>query len=229
VRRDRGGRGAILVAVDLSELAVFLDFDGTISLADTGVHLLESLGGPGWRDADARYDAGLIGSRECLTEQWAALPTTDEATLRAVAREVPLDPAFVPLVDGLRAAGATVTVVSDGFGFHVHEACAPLGLTVLTNAVDFTTGTLTFPHEDRCCPCTTCGTCKQAPVRDAQREGRTAVFVGDGTSDRKAALLADLVWAKGALADWCAANGVAHTRFDVLEDVHWDLLGRGPA
>jgi len=215
--------------VDLSDLAVFLDFDGTISTADTGVHLLERLGRPGWREADERYAAGEIGSRECLVEQWALLPTTDEATMRAVAREVAVDPAFVPLVDGLRAAGATVTVVSDGFGFHVHDVCDPLGITVLTNAADFTTGQLTFPHADRCCPCTTCGTCKQAPIRDAQRAGRTALFVGDGTSDRKAVLVADLVWATGALAAWCEATGVSHTRFDTLEDVHWDLLGRGPA
>jgi 2-hydroxy-3-keto-5-methylthiopentenyl-1-phosphate phosphatase len=146
-----------------------------------------------------------------------------------VAREVPLDPAFGALVDGLRAAGATVTVVSDGFGFHVVDACAPFGLDVVTNAVDETTLELGFPHADRCCPCTTCGTCKQAPIKDAQRAGRTTVFVGDGVSDRKAVLVADLVWAKGSLADWCEAHAVAHTRFEVLEDVHWDLLGRGPA
>jgi 2-hydroxy-3-keto-5-methylthiopentenyl-1-phosphate phosphatase len=215
--------------VDLSDLAVFFDYDGTISTADTGVHLLERLGRPGWRELSDRYHAGLIGSRECLVEEWAALSTKDEATLRAIAREVPLDPAFVPLVDGLRAAGATVTVVSDGFGFQIDEVCAPLGIPVITNAVDFTTGELSFPNQDRCCPCTTCGTCKQAPIRDAQRQGRTAVFVGDGTSDRKAALLADLVWATGALARWCEEQGVAHARFDSLEDVHWDLLGRGPS
>ena len=80
------------------------------------------------------------------------------------------------------------------------DACAPLGVDVLTNAVDFTTGELQFPHEDRCCPCSSCGVCKQAPIKDAQYRGQTTVLVGDGASDRKAALLADVVFAKGPLA-----------------------------
>ena len=117
---------------------------------------------------------------------------------------MPLDPAFEPLVEGLRAAGAEVIIVSDGFGFYVEEACAPLGLDVLTNDVDFASGELLFPHEERCCPCSTCGMCKQAPIKDASYRGRSTILVGDGISDRKAAMLADIVFAKGHLADWCA-------------------------
>jgi 2-hydroxy-3-keto-5-methylthiopentenyl-1-phosphate phosphatase len=45
------------------------------------------------------------------------------------------------------------------------------------------------------------------------------VLVGDGASDRKAALLADVVFAKGALADWCDLNGIATRRFANLDDV----------
>src|SRR4029079_1122866 len=104
--------------MDLSTTSVFLDFDGTIATADTGVHLLTRLGAEDWRAVDDEYAAGTIGSREALARQWAMLPP-DEGTLRAVAREVPLDPGLGPLVDGLRSAGAEVLVVSDGFGFHV--------------------------------------------------------------------------------------------------------------
>ena len=85
---------------------------------------------------------------------------------------------------------------------------------MLTNPVDFATGELVFPHEDRCCPCSTCGVCKQAPIKDARHAGATTVLVGDGTSDRKAALLADVVFAKGALAPWCARCGVPYVPFE---------------
>jgi 2-hydroxy-3-keto-5-methylthiopentenyl-1-phosphate phosphatase len=211
--------------MDLSTTSVFLDFDGTIATADTGVHLLTRLGAEDWRAVDDEYAAGTIGSREALARQWAMLPP-DEGTLRAVAREVPLDPGLGPLVDGLRSAGAEVLVVSDGFGFHVAEALAPFGLDLLTNAVDFGTGALEFPHVDRCCPCSTCGTCKQAPIKDARRRGRKAVFVGDGVSDRKAALLADRLFAKHDLAEWCELTGVDYEPFASLADVQTALLGR---
>jgi 2,3-diketo-5-methylthio-1-phosphopentane phosphatase len=213
------------VDLDLARTSVFLDFDGTISTADVGVHLLDRLGADGWREISAEYAAEVIGSRVCLLDEWDLLEP-DETRMGEVAREVPLDPDFGPLVDALTAAGADVAIVSDGFGFYVHDACARAGVDVriYTNAVDWATGRLEFPHEDRCCPCTSCGVCKQAPIKDAARRGRTTVLVGDGTSDRKAALLADVVFAKGPLARWCRSNAVPFVSFGGLGDVRAALL-----
>ena len=211
---------------DLSTWSIFIDFDGTISTTDVGVHLLEQLGTGDWQAIDAEYGRGEIGSRVCLLDEWELLPN-DAELLRGVARDVPLDPGTEGLVAGLLAAGAEVTVISDGFGFYVHDACDSLGIPVITNAVDWQTGTLEFPFQDRCCACSSCGTCKQAPIKDACRRGRTTVLIGDGTSDRKAALLADVVFAKTELAGWCRANGVAFHPFTALDDVRQHLVG-GP-
>jgi 2,3-diketo-5-methylthio-1-phosphopentane phosphatase len=204
--------------LDLADTAVFVDFDGTVSEADTGVHLLERLASDEWREVDRAYLSGEIGSREALLDLWDLLPN-DERLLRDVAREVPIDPAAAPLLAALRAAGAEVTIVSDGFGLRAGEVAAELDVPLLTNAPDFATGRLEFPHEDRCCACSSCGTCKQAPIKDAKHRGRTTVMIGDGTSDYKAALLADVVFAKGPLATWCERNGVPFHRFERLADV----------
>src|SRR5436853_7674351 len=112
--------------VDLSTSSVFLDWDGTITLVDTGVHLLDRLAPGKWRDVEAEYKAGVIGSRECLSRQWDLLPK-DEHVLRAVAGEVPLDDGFPALVDALRHEGAEVTVVSDGYGFYAEDTCRAAG------------------------------------------------------------------------------------------------------
>lgn len=213
---------------DLARTSVFLDFDGTIAPDDVGVHLLERLADPSWREIEGQFLRGEIGSRECQVAQWAMVSDVGEDTLRAVAGEVPTDPGVEPLVSDLRARGAEVTVVSDGFGFYVRDALAGAGLDdvpVLTNTPDFATGRLDFPHEDRCCPCTTCGTCKQSPIRDAHDRGRVTVLVGDGASDRKAALLADHVFAKDTLARWCEAADVPFVAVDSLADVRFELLG----
>ena len=50
------------------------------------------------------------------------------------------------------------------------------------------------------------------------------MLVGDGASDYKAALLADVVFAKGALAAWCARQGVTFTPFATLSDVRAVLV-----
>ena len=211
---------------DLTSTSVFLDFDGTVTLADTGVHVLERLGRPEWRDVDRNYREGTIGSREVLAREWP-LVSGGVDLARQVAREVEIDPGFDPLVHALGAAGAEVTVISDGFGLVVQEVCASAGVACLTNAID-DDGELVFPWQDRCCPCSTCGVCKQAPIKDARRRGQTAVLVGDGISDRKAALLADVIFAKDDLADWCDEVGVDYRAYARLRDVHRALLGREP-
>jgi 2-hydroxy-3-keto-5-methylthiopentenyl-1-phosphate phosphatase len=207
---------------DLRATSVFLDFDGTVSVADSGRHVLARLGRDPWREVDAAYTGGLIGSREALSRQWP-LVEGGLAAARTVAREVEIDAGFAPLVAALRAGGAEVTIVSDGFGFYASEVGAATGVDVLTNSVD-ETGELVFPFTDRCCPCSSCGVCKQAPLKDARRRGRTTVLVGDGVSDRKAALLADVVFAKDSLADWCDEAGVDYRSFARLADVQRALV-----
>lgn len=98
-----------------------------------------------------------------------------------------------------------------------------VGVPVMTAEVDWTTGALAFPCQDTACPCAECGTCKRAPVHEAQSRGRSTVFVGDGTSDRKVAPWADALYAKDDLATWCDDNGVVYRPFSCLRDVAVDL------
>jgi HAD superfamily phosphoserine phosphatase-like hydrolase len=206
--------------IDLSTASVFLDFDGTISLGDTGVHLLNRLVGDAWLPIEELYTSGEIGSRECALRQWALLPSGDEDRLRAVAAEVPIDDYFETLVEDLLDAGAEVSIVSDGFGFLATDVGEAVGIPVRTATVDWATGTLSFPDADPSCPtCAQCGTCKITPLRQARERGRTTIFVGDGTSDRKAAPLADVLFATDALARWCDENNVAYRPFLSLGEV----------
>jgi len=114
---------APLVDVDLTRTSVFLDFDGTITTVDADVYLLDRLAPPEWRAIDEEFQRGEIGSRVCLLDSWDLL-TPNEGEMRAVYREVPIDPDTRPLLDALRGAGADVMVVSDGFGFYAREVCA---------------------------------------------------------------------------------------------------------
>lgn len=209
---------------DPSNLSVFLDYDGTISTADTGVHLLDRLAPQEWRAVEAEYHTGEIGSRVCLLDEWDLLPA-DQGLLTTIAAEVPIDEGVNALVTELIGLGAEVTIVSDGFGFYLQNTVGHLGIPIVTNEVNWATGELEFPHEDRCCACSSCGTCKQAPIKDAHRRGRTTVLVGDGTSDRKAAALADIVFAKDGLAGWCEQFAVPFSPFACLDDVRAALLG----
>jgi 2-hydroxy-3-keto-5-methylthiopentenyl-1-phosphate phosphatase len=203
----------------LHDLSVFLDFDGTVAAGDSSRVLLDTYGDGSWRELDAALQRGEISSRECIVDQWAKVRGVPQADLLATARAIPLDPGFESLLAYLRDGGAEVAIVSDGFGFWAREVAAAHDVRILTNDVDWAAGELVFPNEDRCCACSSCGTCKQAPIKDAQARGRWTVMVGDGATDRKAASLADVVFAKDALADWCRTFDVPYRPFVTLADV----------
>ncbi|HEU0168050.1 MAG TPA: HAD-IB family phosphatase, partial [Chloroflexota bacterium] len=166
------------MSLDLAGTSVFLDFDGTITTRDTGVYLLERAASPGWRELDEAYDRGDIGSLECMVKQWACLPIDDEALLRSISAEVPLDPGIHELMALLREGRAEVTILSDGFGFYASQIARELGVECLTNTVDWSSGDMRFPNRRPDCACGVCGTCKRAPIEAAKARGRTVVFVG---------------------------------------------------
>jgi len=214
-----GSAGRVEAVSELADLSVFLDFDGTVASGDSARVLLNAYAGDAWLPASDAFDRGEISSRECIVDHWSFLRPVPRDELLAAARAIPLDPGLDGLLGYLRHGGAEVTIVSDGFGFWAREVAAAHDVRILTNDVDWESRELLFPNEDRCCPCTSCGTCKQAPIRDAQGRGRWTVMVGDGTSDRKAAALADVVFAKDALADWCIAFETPFRPFTTLADV----------
>ena len=113
-------------------------------------------------------------------------------------------------------------MVSDGFDFYIQRLLGAAGLDTLpysSNRVRFEDGGVTpeFPRAGR--GCGRCGNCKGAEVAQAHEEGFRVVMVGDGYSDRCAAWVADHVLARGALAEWCAAEGIVFEPFADFADV----------
>lgn len=197
-------------------LAILIDYDGTIALTDVTDTVLAEHAPGTWEEADAAYGEGRVGSRWTMGRHLSLLPPDPDPLLATAARQ-PHDPVFVPFVRRALAAGAVVEVVSDGLGFFIGPALRRLGLpelpVVAAEAIFDPSGPrLEFPNGDP--DCHVCGTCKRARVRAHQAAGRQVVFVGDGQSDRYAALYADRVFAKRRLIGICEELGVAHTRFE---------------
>lgn len=217
-----------MMPLDLYSTTVFLDFDGTITQLDSCLHLLNRTAGDSWRAVEDLWVSGAIGSRECLQRQWELIPNRDEQELRRIVREVDLDPGFPALVQCLRTSGAEVVVLSDGYGFYAEEICAAQDLALISNHIDWQDWSVKFPAISASCECPGCGTCKPAAIRAAQRDGRATVLVGDGASDRRGAGVADWVFAKADLAQWCHVAGVQYHRFASLADVMNALVSDRP-
>ena len=211
-------------------VSFLVDYDGTISSRDVGDALMDRFVADRATVAakDADYDAGRVGSRELIQWDMEVLPR-DADLLQATAASVPHDPSFPGFVAAVQARGASVEIVSDGLGFYVESnlrrlaaKLAELPMATNENRVDGPEG-MSFPYAHPAC--FVCGTCKRERVRAHQVGGRVVVFIGDGTSDRYAAHHADVVFAKGPLAAWCAEVGHPFTAWESFEDITAWVVG----
>lgn len=200
---------------------VFVDFDGTIVPSDATDQLLTRFADPSWLDIEADWKAGRIGSRECMTRQVDLIRATPE-DYDAFVSEVAVDPAFPSFVAMCRSRNIAVTVVSDGLDRTIAAVLGKAGLDVpyYANRLEHLGDRrwrLGFPYARSTCR-TLSGNCKcQFP--DAASEA-VHVMIGDGRSDFCIAGRVDIVLAKGALADHCREQSIAHHAIGDFRDVN---------
>ena len=193
------------------------DFDGTISLEDVTDTLLERFGRPGWRELEAAWERGEIGSRECMKGQVLLLDMSP-AELKEHLATIAIDPHFAGFVQAARSRGMEVQVVSDGIDHAITTVLDLHGLgdiPVIANRLVQTgprSWQLQSPYASAACERAS-GNCKCERLAEAQAEHGRVIYVGDSTSDFCVSGKADFVLAKYKLIDHCRAKGIAHAPF----------------
>jgi 2-hydroxy-3-keto-5-methylthiopentenyl-1-phosphate phosphatase len=182
---------------------IYFDFDNTI----VGFDVLDDIirrfsSNDDWRQAEASWEAGEIGSRECLERQLAEVRVT-AAVLEDYLGSVKVDPAFGPIIDLARARQIEPVIVSDSFGWIIDRILANnrvSGLRVWANdlRLDGDRPVLAFPYFHSIC--SACGNCKTLHLFKRNRPPETKkIYVGDGRSDICPAGFCEILFAKDSL------------------------------
>ncbi len=181
-----------------------------------------------WLEIEQAWLSGQIGSRECLAAQMA-LVTATRAELDGLLDAIDLDPGFATLLDACAARAVPLHIISDGFDYCIARILGrpDLNLQPLLAGTQIVSSHLesrdrqwraTFTHPSE--PCEhRCATCKPLAIERMAPAGSIAVFVGDGLSDRYAALRADVVFAKDKLAEFCEHESIPYIPYDSLTTV----------
>ena len=207
---------------------VFCDFDGTISLVDTTDHVLSRLARPRWEALEADWLAGRIDAAACMRGQIALIGGSD-AELEAVLDAVQIDPGFPAFAAWCADLAVPLTIVSDGVDHFIRRILARhglAGLPIVSNALAGEAGArrLAQPHLRAGCAAGA-GVCKCEAAAGRMGPAQTLVYIGDGRSDFCVSHRADILFAKGALADYAAGRGEAHHRFETFHDITATLSG----
>lgn len=209
----------------LKPLAVIVDFDGTITLQDTGDILMERFCGGGWGDIDPYWERGLLSGREALTRYFSLLPADREALVRCVQEGHRLRPGFHEFARWCAQRGVPLTIASGGLDFYIQAVLEREGLAVpfYSATADFRGPRLgmRFTNGVRSCP--DVGVCKCWLVEKTKGEALRVAYVGDGLTDACAARRAHLVFARRWLLDYCRRWGLPHLPFETFADVQEGL------
>lgn len=205
-----------------ARVEVYCDFDGTITQGDTIDVLLEALGDPRWREIEARWERGEIGSRECMALQVPLLRGGWKA-IEKVLSGVKVDPTFAEFATWCRQSGVPLRIVSDGIDRVIHHLLAREGVRVdyvwanhLNESADGQLS-LSFPYAPTVAGCSS-GLCK-CKILDAGTRKTVKVVIGDGRSDFCWSTECDILFAKAKLLQHCKKNNISCVPFDNFKAV----------
>ena len=184
------------------------DFDNTLTPGDVLDEIVEKFSpNEDWKVWEREWVEGRLAARECLRFQVENLRVSRE-TLFEHLLAVRIDRAFAGILRWARARQVEVFIVSDSFApliTHILASNAIAGVPVFANDLEFSGDRMvpSFPFLDPAFPRSANAKAKHlAPYAD-----HTIIFTGDGRSDLDAALAADIVFAKDALANELATRG----------------------
>ncbi len=191
-------------------MRLFVDWDGTVTVQDSLVQVIHEFGDPAiLAELEPRVGVDLTLHEEIAHEFKAITAPLDEV-IAWVLENVQVRPGLAELAE-LRP-----TIVSAGF----HQLIEPvleregIELPVLANEVEARPGGWVVRFRDE----TVCATCGE-PCKRGGLAGEPYVYVGDGYSDRCAALAAERVFARDSLAAYLGDRGFPYEPFRDFTDL----------
>ena len=195
--------------------SVVLDYDGTVTDSDVLDRAAKRFGDPGvYQEVEDGLDEGRLPLREVIIREFAPVTAPLHEVVDWMLENARVRPGFREFVGEARAAGWDVEIVSSGFHELIEPVLAREGVEVALHAnrvdprpdgwiVDWR-----YPDD-----CDVCGeSCKRSLLPRGE-----VVYVGDGYSDRCAALASDRVFATAGLATFLEERGIA---FEPFTDFH---------
>jgi 2-hydroxy-3-keto-5-methylthiopentenyl-1-phosphate phosphatase len=206
--------------------AVWIDFDGTLVEPNVAMVLVERFGENGVeaaREVDELLHAGTITLRQAWEREVAILPPDRlEEMARYAVEHSPLRAGARDLITLLDRHSVATTVISGGVDFYIEPILRREGIRwpYLSDRLTRTPGgALGVDHPYGHPTCRLCGICKAQAVRGPDAARSTSVFIGDGSTDRYAAEVADVVFARRRLLQYCQKQGIPHLAFEDLSPV----------
>jgi len=212
---------------------ILCDFDGTISIEDTGYILFAQFSSGDSEAIDREFREGKIGSREAYARIAEIFRGKEPTIRRFIEQHSRIDPYFRSFCRACREAGIDIKIVSDGLDFYIRTILEIHHLSDIpfyanhARFVDAERLAIDFPFFNDACG--HCGTCKKRLVELHRKNYDSIFFIGNGLSDRCGAREADFTFAKDSLYPYCIEQDILchfyHDFGEILRDLKKQIRG----
>ena len=204
------------------KIIVISDFDGTITKKDTLVEILNKFASPRWHNIGKLVKRGKMGTKVGLKKEFALCKATKKEFVDFLNKNTEIDTTFKKFLEFCKKNKLKFLVVSGGFGLSIQTVFKKFGIEKITyyaNKIKFskTELKLEYPYKDRSCK--DCGHCKAPYIRKYKEKGYFTIYIGDSVTDRCPAKIADLVFAKHHLAEYCGEQGIAYVLYEKFSQI----------
>lgn len=206
---------------------VVSDFDGTVSKVDIGVEILKRFAKDGWKEVEESWHRGEITSQECLSGEFSLVSATSE-DIKSVVDDVEIADGFLKFFNMCKRNQIDFLVMSDGGDYYIDLFFKKYKLDVkfISNRMRIIGNKIQYQFLLQNPECKRCANCKKIEIEKLRDVYNRVIYIGDGYSDKCIAEnnIADLIFAKGALASICKKKGISFIPFknfnEIIENFH---------
>ncbi|HEY43185.1 MAG TPA: HAD-IB family phosphatase [Anaerolineae bacterium] len=203
-----------------SNKVVLCDFDGTLTPFIVIDHLYKTFAQCGLEFAE-RWERGEISTMEEMESTFATVTASREEMESELAK-LELVPGASNFISFCQERGYSFAIVSDGLQWYIEYILQQHGITdikIIASQIYFKTNGFHFSYPWYNPEVPLRSTSKPTIIRHYQERGSRVAFIGDGTSDFEVVGVADSIYARRKLAEYCQSKGVPAIAFTDFFDL----------
>lgn len=207
------------------KMAIFCDFDGTITEKDNIIAIMKQFAPEGWEQVKDEILTEQMSIREGVGKLFSLLPSNQKQDITEfVRKQATIRSGFPEFVQYVQHNRIPLYIVSGGIDFFVEPILAEFGPFngLYCNSANFDDETIDIRWPHSCDPeCDNdCGCCKPSVIRSLKLDDDVyRIVIGDSVTDLQAARQADFVFARELLLEKASEYGLDHQAYETFFDI----------
>ena len=212
-----------------NKIAIFSDFDGTITIQDSLVIVFDKFCKGDWRKIEQKHKNEEIIQLQSLSLETALLQKEKKDFFNLLDKTIEIRDGFKDFYFFLKQKDIPFKILSAGYKSFIKFILQKYNLSELfnlieSNSIKKTDGKWEFIPNNSPRIKGNCGICKTYFIQQAKKQGFTTIYIGDGNTDKCSAIESDIVFARDYLAKYMQLKDLSFFHFNNFFEIKKKII-----